>query len=100
MAQHLQRSIENHAGTRPPHDLTHTLTLSRGIAMTGTALARRLLVLPTTMVKTVMTIVDQRAIFLRGLLLMKMVTAIELYHKRDGMLFPVDDFSHNAVLFY
>lgn len=68
--------------------------------MTGTVLARRLLVLPTTMVKTVMTIVGQRTVFLGGLLLMKMVTAIEPDHKRDGMLFPVDDFSHNAVLFY
>ena len=99
MAEHLQRSIENHTRTRPPHDLPHTLTLLGRIAVTGTTLARRLLVLPSAMIQAVLTIVDQRTIFLRWLLLMKMVTAIETDHKRNRTLLPIYDFSHNAVRF-
>ena len=99
MAEHLQRSIENHTRTRPPHDLPHALTLLGRIAVTGTTLARRLLVLPSAMIQAVLTIVDQRTIFLRWLLLMKMVTAIETDHKRNRTLLPIYDFSHNAVRF-
>ena len=99
MAEHLQRRIENHTRTRPPHDLPYTLTLLGRIAVTGTTLARRLLVLPSAMIQAVLTIVDQRTIFLRWLLLMKPVTAIETDHKRNRTLLPIYDFSHNAVRF-
>ena len=99
MAQHLQRCIENHAWPRPPHDLPHTLTLSRRIAVTGAVLARRLLVLPATMIQAVLTVIDQRTIFLGRLLLMEPMTAIEPDHKRNRTLFPINDFSHNAVRF-
>ena len=99
MAEHLQRRIENHTRTRPPHDLPHALTLLGRIAVTGTTLARRLLVLPSAMIQAVLTIVDQRTIFLRWLLLMKPVTAIETDHKRNRTLLPIYDFSHNAVRF-
>ena len=99
MAEHLQRRIENHAGTRPPHNLTHTLTLGRRIAVTGTMLARRLLVLPSAMIQAALTIVGQRTVFLGRLLLMKTMAAIEPDHKRNRTLLPVYDFSHNAVRF-
>lgn len=99
MAEHLQRSIENHTRPRPPHDLPHTLTLIRCIAVTGTTLARRLLVLPSAMIQAVLAVVDQRTIFLGRLLLMEPVTTIEPDHKRNRTLFPIYDFSHNAVRF-
>ena len=99
MAEHLQRRIENHTRTRPPHDLPHALTLLGRIAVTGTTLARWLLVLPSAMIQAVLTIVGQRTVFLGRLLLMKTMTAIEPDHKRNRTLLPVYDFSHNAVRF-
>lgn len=100
MAKHLQWSIEDHTGACPTHDLPHMLTLERSVAMAGTTFASRFLILPTAMIQTVLTIIDQRLMLIIEFLLMKPMTAIEPDHILDCAFFSVNNFSHNAVLFY
>ena len=90
--------IPYHSRPCPAHHLTDSFTLFRRIAMSRTILASSLLLTILAMIETATGKVCQMPVLLRYRVLIKMMTAIQLYHLSDCLLLTLN--SAHSILPY
>ena len=91
--------IPYHSWPCPAHHLADGLALFRSIAMSGTILASSLLLTILAMIEAATGKVCQMLVLLRYRVLMKMMTAIQLYHLSDCLLLTLNP-AHSILPYF
>ena len=82
--------IEYHSWTSPAHDFTDLFTLFGSITMCGAVLTSGLTFTILAMIETTTGKLCQMLIVIRHSILFQVVTAVQLYHPADGLLFSLN----------
>ena len=91
--------IPYHSRPCPAHHLTDSFTLFRRIAMSRTIFASSFMFSIPAMIQTATSEVSQMLILLRYRVLMKMMTAIQLYHLSDCLLLTLNP-AHSILPYF
>ena len=83
MSNGILGGIPYHSWPCPAHYFTYLLALFRSITVSRTILASSFLFAILAMIQTATSKVSQMLVFIRHCVLMKMMTAIQLYHLSD-----------------